>query len=284
VPERILSKLGLWGIVTSVVFATIGVLFAFGALIAWKKQQQEAAFEEDDYTEESEISQWVHECRREDGGRLVAAVIDTHLPVRQRVDALREISKQYSDLGLPAREDAYRLLSAREDLNRAVDAGLSDNAPALIRASLLTAKSHELCDHCDAIAALIQRVLTNPTPSIKSVRILSIQTLADFGERAHESTLIDVIEMGGLEEREAAIRGLASFGTARAVPGLQATAANTAMQSIRGHALAAITTIQTRIGPVEAGILSISEASGNLSMADRGGALSQVNGIMSRSA
>lgn len=267
---------------TAVVFATIGTLFAFGALLAWK-QQQELDLEED-YTEEVEISQWVHACRREDGGRLVAAVIDTHLPVKQRIEALREVCNQYNELGLPSREDAYRLLSARDDLNRAIHAGLNDNAPTLIRASLLAVRSHELSDHADTVAALIQRTLTNPNPNMQTVRLLSIQYLADFGQQAHESTLIDVIEMGSREDRGHAIRGLASFGTARAVPGLQATATNPAMQALRGHALAAITVIQTRIGTIEAGILSISENAGNLSVASRGGQLSQMNENLIRSA
>ena len=261
------------GIVTSIVFVTIGTLFAFGALLAWKQQRSEQD-PRSERREKQELSEWVLACRTEGAGRLVSAVVDTHLPTANRVEALKEVARQYRDLGLPSKEDAYKLLSAREDLNRALSAGLSSNPPALLRASLLALRSHELNGHSDSVAELIQRVLTNPTVNMQSIRLLAIQYLSEFGQRAHEEALIDVVEMGQLEDREAAIKGLTAFGTAKAVPGLQATAADPTMLAIRGHALAAVTAIQTRIGPVEPGLVSLSEDTGNLSLASAGGELS----------
>jgi hypothetical protein len=250
------------------------MLLLLGALQAWQLRGGERT-PQSQRTDDEEISEWVHACRSAGGGRLVAAVIDTHLPAASRIEALKEVVQQYSSLGLPAKEDAYRLLSARDDVDRALRAGLSDNNPSLMRASLLALRTYEFGDHGDTVAQLIQRVLTNPTVSIQTVRLLAIQYLADFGQRRHESTLIDIIEMGQLADREAAIKGLTAFGTAKAVPGLQATAADPIMRTIRGQALAAVSAIQTRIGPLNPGMISLAEGGGTLSLAPRGGELSQ---------
>jgi hypothetical protein len=262
--------------VSSVFFAVIGGIFAISAVYLWIIEKI-ANREPVEVSPEEELAEWVHQCRSDGTGRLVAAVCDTSLQGSHRLEALKEVLTQYTSLGLPSKEDAYKLLSAREDLDRALRSGVQDNDVNLVRACLVALSKYEIDGHCDGVSALLGRILTNPSTTAAALRPLAIRYLNIHGASRSESVLVDIMEMGTRDDRDLAIIGLRDFGTALAVPSLHATAADPAMSAIRGKALAAIGAIQARIGPIDNGLLSLSEDSGGLSLMPQGGNLSSAN-------
>ena len=258
---------------SSVLFAIVGGVLAICAVFLWRNEAKKPNTTKSKSPEE-DLAAWVHQCRGDGNGRLVAAVCDSQLKTSHRLEALREVVAEYTSLGLPSQQDAYKLLSAREDVDRALRAGVNDNNVGLVRASLVALSKYEIDGHTDSVCNLLNRILTNPNQVSATLRGLALRYLTIHGSVENETVLIDVMEMGTAEDRGLAIIGLQAYGTALAVPALHATAADPAMAALRGQALAAIGAIQARIGPLDNGLLSLSEEAGRLSIASQGGQLS----------
>lgn len=110
------------------------------------------------------------------------------------------------------------------------------------------------------------------------VAAATARALGTLGDAHAEAALLGLLESGSSEVKVAAARTLGGLGTVRAVePLLLHTEGFFAAADVRQAALDAVARIQQRLGPAEAGRLSIAavaDADGALSMARNGGALS----------
>ena len=142
---------------SSVIFAVVGGILAVCAVLLWFKEGKSQQRPTQNSSEE-DLAAWVHQCRSDGSGRLVAAVCDTHLQSSHRLEALREVLVEYTSLGLPSQQDAYKLLSAREDVDRALRAGVQDNDVSLVRASLVALSKYEIDGHSPSVCNLLKRI------------------------------------------------------------------------------------------------------------------------------